>query len=293
MKHLILATTLLGCVASEGAPSEPVDAVAGPTGKGDTPFEEGGDLDWDAVARRCGAPTDDEAVVTRSDFRWDYNLEDMGRRFDEMYASGKRLAGRAYFDDSSGAFVIPILESWGARTVLSKRLVENVRMHLERALARGYAEYVFFPDMGHSHFFIPEERWESAYRGFSVPERGEMYAQMFDDPELRSLYHTAEQLTVLDEDDNLLPDRHLRWRFFTRNVVGDNNWGGQIDLLHEPTSSANTSRTLAGHHYYGAGFNITSTIDGCFPYLRDGGVSYFDISLKDLPSGRTGGALDL
>ena len=189
-------------------------------------------------------------------------------------------------------FVLPILESWGARTFLSKRLVENVRMHLEKALARGYADYVFFPDMGHSHFFIPDQRWESAYLGFSVPERGKMYSQMFDDPELRILYHTAEQLTVLDEDDGLLPDRQLRWRFFTRNVVGDNNWGGQLDLLHEPTSSANTSRDLEGHQYYGAGFNITSTIDGCFPYLRDGEVSYFDISLTDLPSGRTGGSLD-
>ncbi len=106
---------------------------------------------------------------------------------------------------------------------------------------------------------------------------------MVEDPELKVLYHTTEQLATLDEGDNLLSDRQVQWRFFTRNVVGDNNWAGRIDLLHDATSAANTSRDLEDHHYYGAGFNITATANGCFPYVHKGETFYFDISLDDLP----------
>ncbi len=88
---------------------------------------------------------------------------------------------------------------------------------------------------------------------------------------------------MLDDDGNLLDDSHLRWRFLTRNMVGDNDGAGITDLLHEPESTENTSRHLEGHRYFGSGFNITATTEGCFPYVHDGRLYYFDISMTDLP----------
>jgi hypothetical protein len=98
------------------------------------------------------------------------------------------------------------------------------------------------------------------------------------------LYHTAEQLQTLDENNELLNDRHLRWRFFTRNLVGDNAHLARLDLLHEPTHPSNTSRKMPGHRYWGSGFNISANKDGCFPYVFDGVTYWFDISLSDPPS---------
>jgi hypothetical protein len=295
--HVVIATSLLGCTAKEGPESsESSQGDVQLFGKSDSPFDSpfgfDGSLDWDEVAKRCGAPTDDEPVVYQSDFEWGYTIEDMGRRFDDMYASGKRLKDRAYYDEASGRFVMPVQASWGGQVVVPTRLLENVRMHIEKALAQGYAEYIFFPDMGHTHFFIPRDHWDSVYLDYSAQDYGQMFSQLFDDPELKVLYHTAEQLTQLDDDDNLLSDRHLQWRFFTRNVVGDNDWAGRIDLLHEPGSMANTARSLEGHRYFGAGFNITATKDGCFPYVHNGWLFYFDISMTDLPYETSDDAVD-
>jgi len=240
------------------------------------------EIDWDAIAERCQPPEENEPVVYSTDFKWGYSSEEMGARFDEMYASGKRLKDRAYYDAAQERFVMPLTEAWGGQTFASKRLVENIRLHIETALASGYADYPFFPDMGHTHLFISQEHWDSTYKDCEVSEFGERFTLLFDDPKVKLLYHTAEQLQVLDDDGNLLDDKHLRWRFSTRNLVGDNDGAGITNLLHEPDSKANTSRTLEGHQYFGSGFNITATKDGCFPYVHNGKVYHFDISMTDL-----------
>lgn len=293
MKRTLMAMAIMlalfGCDGAGSAtnddatPEEESKKFGKADGPDDSPVLVDGAIDWEQVAKRCGVPAEDEAIVYADDFEWGVSLEEMGQRFDEMYASGKRLTGRAYYEEDSGEFIFPLSETWGGRATLSRRLVENVRMHIEKALTRGYADYVFFPDMGHSHFFIPQDIYDEIYAPYPVPHRGAMYSALFEEPELKVLYHTAEQLQMLDEDDALLPDRQVQWRFFTRNVVGDNDWAGRIDLLHEPTTKANTGRDLEGHYYFGAGFNVTATAGGCFPYVHDGQVFFFDLSMEDLP----------
>jgi len=278
-----------GCEADGGSSGADQGKLYGKAdGVVDSPLTEGGAIIWEVVAARCGPPAEDEPIVYAGDFEWGVSIEVMAQRFDEMYLSGKRLKDRAFYDEETGDFILPIYESWGGTVVLSKRLVENVRMHIEKSLARGYAEFIFFPDMGHSHFFIPQEHWDSVYAPFPVAQKGTQITMLFDDPQLKVLYHTAEQLKMLDDDKNILPDRHIQWRFFTRNPVGDNDWAGRVDLLHEHTSSANTARDLEDHYYYGAGFNITATENGCFPYVHEGQIYYFDISMEDLPYESTG-----
>ena len=269
----------LGCEEVEPASDGP--AYQGLSGKADSAGKPSMEMDWPTIATRCTPPADDEPVIFSSDFIWGDSLEGMAQRFVEMYASEKRLSGRVYFDPEQGTFVLPCLKAWGGQILLSTRLIENVRRHVEKALLRGYAEFVFFPDMGHSHLFVPQNRWDETYAGRPVDEWSAMYAELFADPELKVLYHTAEQLQVMDVNNELLDNRHLRWRFFTRNIVGDNAYLSRLELLHDPDHMANTARDMPGHHYQGAGFNISANQNGCFPYVHEGELYWFDISLSD------------
>jgi hypothetical protein len=279
MSWVLVFAVSLGC--EEGALISDVPVSVGLSGKADSAGQASEDMDWALSVERCAPAALDAPVLYSSDFKWGYSPEEMAARFVELYASEKRLAERAWFDPARGSFVIPNMPSWGGDVMLSNRLIENVRRHIEKALALDYAEFIFFPDMGHSHLFIPEEHWEAYYAGTPVAELSAMYSALFADPELKVLYHTAEQLQVLDANDELLDNRHLRWRFFTRNPVGDNAYLSRLDLLHDPTHKANTSRNMEGHHYQGAGFNISANENGCFPFVQDGVTMWFDVSLSD------------
>jgi hypothetical protein len=239
--------------------------------------------DWAAVAARCAPAADDEPVIHSEDFHWKMPRDVMQTIWENMYDSPKRLHKRAYFDEKKNAFILPYNAANGGDVILSKRLIESVRRHIEEALRLGYVQNVFFPDMGHSHLFIPDHLWESKYRGFAVSRISEFYSQVFAEPELKVLYHTAEQLRFLDDQSEPLPDRYSLWRLHTRNPVGDNKGLGRLEIHHNFGSKANTVGEYQGHRYYGAGFNLSASSKGCFPYTHQGKTYYFDLSLYDLP----------
>ena len=268
---LCVLVPLLACSEPTQDPALELDP-----GKADEPADESD------AAQRCGAPAEDEPTLYSDDLRWHQSLDEMAELYEQIYASGKRLPARAYYDANSESFILPNAEVWGGDVTLSARLIDSVSDHLELALEREYADFPFFSDMGHTHLFVPEEHWNQNYAHLSVPERALMYTRLFDDPELRLLYHTAEQLKQLDDDDQLLPDRYLQWRYFTRNIVGDNRGGKTIEVIKDLTQKANTARDLEGHHYIGAGFNVSASKDGCFAFTVRGETRYFDITLSDL-----------
>jgi hypothetical protein len=287
-----LATLLLcsaaACVEDHETSDEtaPVEAPAATAGKADGVGYD--DALWTEIAERCGAPAADEQVLFSNDFHWGYSREEMASDFDEVYASGKRLADRAFYDAENDRFLLRTSDAWGSWVTMPKRIVENVSRHIEGALERGYVEHVFFPDMGHSHFFVPQAHWDASYAGGEVSELADRYTRLLDDPRLLVLYHTAEQLQMLDDDDQLLPDPWLQWRFHTRSMVGDNDGHGRLELLRDFENKANTSRDYPGHHYLGAGFSISASEQGCFPYEHDGERRWYDLSLSDLPYQPTG-----
>ncbi len=289
----LLLATACGGSTEQPAPTEPTPA-AFVDGKADSFAADSSDR-WEQIKERCAAPADDEPIVFSNDFSWGYSIEEMGIRYEEIYASGKRLNNRAYWDEDRGAFMLPGTEAWGGDVELSRRLVENVTLHIEQSLALKYVDFVFFPDMGHAHLFIPEDHWQEVYADTPVSEFSRRYEAMFDDPKLKVFYHVAEQLQTRDDDGNLIEDRHTSWRFHTRNVVGDNNWERRIQLLTDFESKANTAHDLPDHKYYGAGFNLSASKDGCFPFEnRHGEVQWYDISLEDLPfdTSQGGGGFD-
>jgi len=238
--------------------------------------------EWAEVRTRCTVPSN-EPVIVSSDYRWDYTLPEMTQRYQEMYVSPKRLKDRARYDAATDRLLLPLPSVWGGPAALPARIVKSVSRHIETALARNYADAIFFPDMGHTHFFIPDERWATAYQGMPVAETAKRYTKFFEDPELRVLYHTAEQLKTRNESGPL-PDRKLQWRFFTRSLVGDNRGLGFLEPHHDPSNVANTVKSFEGHRYYGAGFNLSANERGCFHFSHRGQTFHFDISLKDIES---------
>lgn len=274
--------SLTGCAVEPG--TDPVIEPATPGGKGDGPWADGIPSGWDAIAARCAPPGATEVSLYANDFHWWYTREELATRFAEIYESGKRLSDRAFFEPATESFIMPHVPAWGGRVVLSRRLIENVSRHITKALELRYAEQVFFPDMGHSHFFVPTAHWDATYAGTPVPRMSDMYSRLLDDPELLILYHTAEQLQTHDEATNeLLPDPELAWRYNNRNPLGDNKGLGRLEMPTNLGDAGNTVREYDGHRFFSAGFNVSASKDGCFPYLKDGEVFYFDLSLSDLP----------
>lgn len=233
---------------------------------------------------RCSKPDAKEPYLVQSDFQWHYTRSEIQARFHEIYNSPKRLFKRAYWDSASSRFILPYRDANGGEIELPKQLIESVRLHIETAHRLRYIDAVFFPDMGHTHLLIPTEQWQQKYAKFSPQNLNQMFNLLFTDPSLKILYHTAEQLTTLNEDASPISDRATQWRFYTRNLVGTNDKSGNLEIVTDLDSRANTVRDYPLHRYYGAGFNISANKQGCFSFWHNGQEFFFDISLFDLPA---------
>lgn len=274
IRKLFLSILALSCVVAAGFRPDFVSRF----------FGRPADIDWEEVKRRCGPQTTNELLLYFDDFKWYYTLPEMAAKYEEIYASGKRLWKRAYYDSASGEFILPLESQRGGDVVLSRRAILSIRRHIETALTKGYAQFVFFPDMGHSHFYISEEIWRERYSQIPMKKQNLIYQGLLADPHLKILYHTAEQLKTLDENKKPIADYQIQWRYYTRNIVGDNEAMGALEIHNAsgPDNVANTVRQYPGHFSWSAGFNISASQDGCFPFVANGKTYYFDISLHDL-----------
>lgn len=240
-------------------------------------------------AARCRPEGSGDAAVYSSDFRWDYTLPELIARFAEMYVSPKRLPRRAYWNDSARRFELPHLPERGGPVVLPASFVRSVARHIEDAFAADYVDAVFFPDMGHSHFLVPQARWDSTYAAYPTDRMSDMYGALMADPGLEMLYHTAEQLKTLDGNRRPIGDERTRFRYRTRNIVGGNDGRGGLKVLQNPGSAANTVHEVPGYFWWSAGFNVSANAAGCFTYTAKGRTFRFDLSLFDLaPAPGTG-----
>lgn len=233
-------------------------------------------------AERCRPPGPQDPVIYSQDFRWGYSLDELRAVSSEFYRSPKRLPDRARWNAERGAYVMPFRAEQGGDVVIPTRLIESVRKHIEAALERRYIDGVVFPDMGHSHFYLPQEVWDRDYAAIPIAETARLYERMMDDPSLRVLYHTAEQLQTLDAERNPLANRDVQWRFHTRNIFGDNRGLGILEIRNAPESRANTVSELPGYKVWSAGFNLSANESGCFPFKVAGENRWFDLSLSDL-----------
>jgi len=241
---------------------------------------------------RCRPETAEDSKLFSSDFHWDMPFKKMMNLSSTIYTSGKRLPKRAYYDQAAGEFKMP-LDRGGTETPVSlpKDLADIVRNHIEKALARKYADAIFFPDLGHSHYLIPLEKYEREYAPIPVNEIAALYEKLFRDPEVKAVYHTAEQLDTAPAEADSLHTPHLRWRYYTRNLIGENRPGGEVYVVSAVDHRSNTLSDVPGYRWWGGGLNVSASVDGCFPYNHNGQIRYFDLSLYDLASESNQGTL--
>jgi len=226
--------------------------------------------------------------VSYDDFKWGMTREEIINKEKEINESGKRLKARAYLEN--GKIVIPLdVPTKGVVGVpINDRFIGSVIKHVEEAFKRNYIDALIFPDMGHSHFFILQEYYDKVIKPLAANEKDILYQKIFDHSDLKILYHTAEQLHMVDEDKKLIDDRMTQWRFYTRNLVGGTKNLGKMELIHAKDHTHNTAREYGKRYrYWGAGFNISISKNGCFPFERDGKTFYFDLSMKDLEYGES------
>jgi len=216
-----------------------------------------------------------------SDLRWNIPFQEMLELFNTVYHSGKRLPQRAYQNDK-GELWLPYFANQGGDVFAPHSLVEIISRHIELALQRSYADAIFFSDMGHAHFLIPEEKYKREYADIPVSQMARLYEKIFSDQDILFVYHTAEQLAT--DETSGEHARHLRWRYFTRNLIGQNRKEGEVYVLPAVTEPGNTLRDLVGYRWWSSGFNVSASAQGCFTFTHAGEQRRYDISLFDLES---------
>ena len=233
----------------------------------------------------CQKETDSELEITMEDMGWGQTLKEMDSKFNTIYNEGKRLNYRAFISDQG--FALPIKDSDEVVNI-TESFVSSIVTHIETALERRHADYIFFSDMGHSHMFVDINTYNEKVDPLEIKNFKGRYEIMLNDPKTKFLYHTAEQLQMHDEEKVLLEDREVQWRFYTRNIIGDNMSSPQLEVIHAHDSSHNTAQ--ASHYdeheekyrYWGGGYAISASNKGCFAYKNKGETYYFDISLYDV-----------
>ena len=145
----------------------------------------------------------------------------MGILAKSYYDSGHRMEKRAYIKE--GQFFLPVKNEDGAS--IKNQFFNNISNHIEISLERNYADYIFFSDMGHSHLLLPIDFYKNKIYTMPTKPRSKRIEILLGNPNIKILYHTAEQLKLKDENKELLTDRKMMWRFFSRNVIGDNKNG--------------------------------------------------------------------
>lgn len=246
--------------------------------------------DAKAVSRAAAAPvaacapeTPAEPKLYSSDVRWGLSMAEMLELYAKLYASDKRLKGRAYYNPAEGRFELPNPPAFGGPVAVPEILIKALVRHIEAAFADDYIDAVFFPDMGHSHLLIPEALYKAKYEAYTVAEKSRFYTDVLSDPAVHLFYHTAEQLKSLKEDRRtVLDDERVRWRHKTRNIAGPISESASLTVYQNPESRANTVGAVPGYYWYGAGFNFSANKNGCFSFTRGGEAVRFDISLSDL-----------
>lgn len=236
---------------------------------------------------RCDmAKSEPAPVLYANSFHFNMSLEEVDAAYVKTYASEERLLAHALYDAEKNHFISKKADEF---LVFPEAYIKAVILHVENSLRLNYVRYIFFPDMGHSHMFVPQDYFDNVVQASGAKSALESLNIILKAPGLKTLYHTAEQLRLIDDDKKVLEDRYLQWRFYTRNPIIDNNGHIEIATNFDAKGGHNTVHHLAGHKYF-SGFNLSANKKGCFPFEdAQGQIQYFDLSGWDLPYDCSGG----
>ncbi len=217
-----------------------------------------------------------------NDFKWNINLFEMKKIFNNLYKSPKRLLNYMYYDPKQNNFKIPYNNE---EIIVPENFIKNIILHVEVALQKNYSDYINFSDMGHLHFLIPRNHYKKHIA--PIKKNRLAYQEIMNFKKTKFIYHTAEQLLMRTKDEpKLLDDPYIQYRYLNRNIVGDNEFSGDLQVLtvENPRKNKffNTVRNLENYFYWGNGPYLHSSKQSCIPYKKEGKVLYFDMNLSGL-----------
>lgn len=224
------------------------------------------------VSSNCAPPSTDEVFLKKGDFTALIKNETAAKEtFEATYADSRRLDSRAFWSATENSYTF--IRS-GKTLRLPEKFINSLRRHIEIALERSYAEYVFYPDMGHAHLLIPDNKDPM------LTDPAEGFEELIAHDDLKFLYHTAE-LYLLRENTSgkLLGSHWWNWRYFSRNMIGDNKGGNGIHVVYSDNEFYNTVREIKDHEER-ARVYISANQNGCFSYAHKGRTVNFDIRFE-------------
>lgn len=148
--------------------------------------------------------------------------------------------------------------------------------HMEEAFRHGYAIYPFFSDMGHGHLMLPSAAARAIVgkRDSEKLSDGALLREIFAHPDLRVLYHAAEQLKFAEGKKPIPELDFLREH---RNIVGGISEPTKLETINLG-GVPNTAGAPAGWEMVGM-FYVSASREGCFPIRYGNAPLYVDFSL--------------
>jgi hypothetical protein len=202
------------------------------------------------------------------DYKYGYSEAELTDYFNKVYLQGRRLKNRVFYDSAKHKFT---LGSEQFNEEISLSFVKMIQSHIHFALKNKFVEHIFFSDMGHGHLYYPEK--------LELPQIWQdRYKVLLNNPSTKLLYHTAEELNFGNPQSRSISLEH---RFLNRNLIATLDSSLPfIKIAEDKTENVNTVRKI-GDYQEAKDFvlYLKANKNGCFKYIKDGEVLYFDLSL--------------
>lgn len=233
-----------------------------------------------AALSQCHPDQPSDQLIYR-DFQIFHSKDQLKQSFNELYQSERRLKNRVFLSSSTHDYQAPYD---GTLINLPKSFLLGVSRHIEKALKNSYIDYLFYPDMGHGHLYLPKKKWEQIKT--LTGNKSERLLKALHSPSLKILYHTAELLQIKEGDfatGKLPSDPWKLWRYFSRNLLGHFNEGYELEVLYAGDKQIyNTVREIKNHVNVSI-FYMSSTKKGCLSYSHSKRQLHYDLSFSNIP----------
>ncbi len=243
-------------------------------------------FDLEVAKKRCTPKHSESEELLLNEFEHgQYTFPKMSDHFEKVYASGKRIGLHVNYDPERDQFFLYYAGQYRSEepqpVPITPNFIASITRHIEMAHEMGFASFVFFSDMGHSHFFFTEDQWrelEEVQNNFP-----KLYKRIFANSETRILYHLSEKLDFFDGSGSYIQKTDLVIKYWNRNFFTKNDPSDFYEIqVQQKAGYHNTVSSINGYNQ-GYGFSISASRNGCFPYRdRNGNLRYFDISIYEL-----------
>lgn len=240
-----------------------------------------GDRSLSSGERDCRNPLDtSQPVLLRSDLNFEQTPLMMKEKFDWVLKTGRRIEYRGYKEGDR--YLLPIysdnrtgMRQPQALVSFPQKTAKAVVVHMETAFKKGYAIYPFFSDMGHGHLMLPDG--EAAKIGLlsngKESSDAERLEAILSHPELKILYHAAEQLKYSEKGK---PIKELDFLRKHRNIIGSIARPTELETV-DLGGVPNTAGAPKGMSTVGM-FYMSAANRACIPIRYGKGSLFLDFS---------------